>query len=134
MPSFVVVAVEYLETKKKIVRLKKRKKIKKQTYLGGWACQGTPNLNPQLCPSSTVCISTPSPTSDKDWLTPFLHFLHFSVPLKLQNSETPSLCYAKTPLCSHFVSLFLCFSATSFPSFFSSFSSLFICFFAFLEL
>ena len=103
----------------------------------GGRCQGTPNLNPQLRPSSTVCTSTLLPTSDKDWLTLFLHFSIFPIsPFSpfLRSSVT----LLHSPLCSslrsHFVTLFLCFSATSFPSFLSSFSSLFICFFTFPKL
>ena len=84
---------------------------------GGGRCQGTPNLNPKLYPSSTICTSTPSPTSDKDWLTPFLCFLCFSIfcfsiPPKLQNSLTllrkDTTMQSTTQSLHYFISLFLC--------------------------
>ena len=76
---------------------------------------------PQLCPPSIVCTSSPSLTSDKDWLVSisgflrflrfllFLHFLHFSISPFLRFSVPPKLRHPTTQSLHRSVSLFLCY-------------------------
>ena len=93
-------------------------------FLSLGLCQGTPNPDPQLYPPSIVCTSSPSLTSDKDWLVSisgflrflrfllflcFLCFLRFSVSPFLWNSVTPLRSHTTTQSLHRSVSLFLCY-------------------------